>query len=141
MVAKKRVGRKRGRDRLLKGVYQPIPQWSPAEIEAALARGSVDAFQLVALSVSLYGADLEWAEGVCLTLARHDNPVVRGNAMLGFGHLARRFGALSKPADVRSLLEAGLRDEHEHVQGPADDAMDDMNQFLGWTIQRPYGSA
>jgi hypothetical protein len=27
------------------------------------------------------------------------------------------------------------------VRGQADAATDDVNHFLGWTIQRPYGSA
>jgi len=140
MVTKRRVTRKKGKAPSFKGVYRPIPRLSPAEIEAALARGSLDELRRVALSASLYGAELDWAARVCLQLTRHADPVVRGNAILGFGHLARRFGRLDRSL-VQPLIEAGLRDDDEHVRGQADCATDDVNQFLGWQIQRPYGGA
>ncbi|MDP3739037.1 MAG: hypothetical protein Q8R02_16705 [Hyphomonadaceae bacterium] len=35
---------------------------------------------------------------------------MRGNALLGFGHLARTAGAIREPDDVRALVEAGLAD-------------------------------
>lgn len=37
--------------------------------------------------------DLTWSTAF-LTLTAHDNANVRGNALLGFGHVARRFHAI-----------------------------------------------
>ena len=115
--------------------YEPIPASTPAEVEAAIARGRPDELLYAVLSASLYSDELEWAQDVCLRLAAHPHFNVRGNALLGFGHLARRFGRLDE-ARVRPLLEAGMRDADEYVRGQAHDAADDAEHFLGWKVER-----
>lgn len=56
--------------------------------------------------------------------------------MLGFAHLARRFGELSEER-VRPLVEAGLADSDTDVRGAADDAADDIEIYLKWRVTRP----
>jgi hypothetical protein len=137
-MARKR--RKKDTTRSFPGSYQPVSRLSPVEIEAILAHGLLEDVRHAALSAALHGAESEWGECVCRQLARHADPVVRGNALLGFGHLARRFGRLDRSL-VQPLIEAGLRDDDEHVRGQADAAADDVKQFLGWTIRKPYDAA
>jgi len=77
--------------------------------------------------------DRAWAENCCARLARHRNAMVRGNAMLGFGHLARRFGHLD-PHRVKRLVETGLHDGSDYVREQARSAAEDLATFLAWEI-------
>lgn len=74
-------------------------------------------------------------ESVCIALSAHPDVFVRGNAMIGFGHLARVTRKLNQ-AKVKPILEAALRDKEPSVRGKADDAMDDIEHFLGWKFNR-----
>jgi len=80
-------------------------------------------------------ADRALAENCCAHLARHRNAVVRGNAMLGFGHLARRFGRLDVHR-VKRLVDIALHDGSEYVRAQARSAADDLRTFLGWEFER-----
>ena len=63
-------------------------------VEDALTRD--DPFELmdVITEVALEAEPWDFAQACCVQLARHRNATVRGNAVNGFGHLARRFGRL-----------------------------------------------
>ncbi|PQA88250.1 hypothetical protein [Hyphococcus luteus] len=74
-------------------------------------------------------------ESVCIALSTHPDVFVRGNAMIGFGHLARVTGKLNK-VKVEPILEAALHDKETSVCGKADDAMDDIENCLGWKFNR-----
>lgn len=107
--------------------------WTEADGEAVLARGDPQEVLLVPIVVSQSPPDLAWAEAICVHLASHPHPGVRGNAILGLGHLARGFRRSSE-ALVRPVIERGLRDESPEVRGKARDAADDMETFQGWTF-------
>ena len=77
------------------------------------------------------------AERVCRKLAGHAHPNVRGNALLGFGHLARTAGIIWRPREVRALVEAGLTDADPYVRGQADAAASDLRHFLKWKLKKP----
>jgi HEAT repeat protein len=51
--------------------------------------------------------------------------------MVGFAHLAERFGVLDA-ARVRPILEAGLRDREQYVREQAAAAVEALDQTLGW---------
>lgn len=111
-----------------------------AAIEAILARDNPD--ELLHLSIALSMDPPEddhpgQAERICRDLARHAHPNVRGNAILGFGHLARTAGIIWKPKDVRALVEAGLADPDSYVRGQAEAAADDLRHFLKWKLKKP----
>ena len=80
--------------------------------------------------------DRELAENCCLRLARHRNAMVRGNAMLGFGHLARRFGRLD-PHRVKGLVDTSLHDGSDYVREQARSAAEDLKTFLAWEFDLP----
>ena len=88
------------------------------------------------LEVALEAEDREWAQSICVQLARHRSAQVRGNAVLAFGHLARRFGRLD-PGRVRRLVDIALHDPSEYVRSQADSAADDLRTFLDWEFDRP----
>jgi hypothetical protein len=54
----------------------------------------------VPLAVSMHSTDTDWAQGVCVRLASQPHFNVRGNAVLGFGHLARRFRRPDRQAEL-----------------------------------------
>jgi len=119
--------------------YEPIPQMSVGDIEAAIDRNEPEELLVAVLSAALHGSELEWAERVCAKLAAHEHFNVRGNAILGFGHLARIHGQLSRTLAL-PIIEAGLQDAHEYVRGQAEAAADDVEHLLGWSIsRRPVG--
>lgn len=108
------------------------------EFEAALLRD--DPFELEELihEIALESEQREWAEWACARLARHRNANVRGNALLGFGHLARRFGTLDA-SRAKPLIENGLHAHNEYVRERAESAADDVNAHLSWSVSRPTG--
>ena len=115
--------------------YEPIDPMSREEVDAALARGEPEELLRVVLAVALHSEDGPWASALCMQLAGHEHFNVRGNAILGLGHLARRFRRLDPAA--RDVIENGLRDKHDYVRGQAESAADDSQHFLQWKIPRP----
>jgi hypothetical protein len=107
--------------------------WDETKVEAVLARGDPEELLYAPIVVSLDPPDCAWSFNICRTLATHADPRVRGNAILGFGHLARTCGDLQR--DVAPLIEAALNDPEEYVRHHANDAAHDINHFLGWGLR------
>jgi hypothetical protein len=103
---------------------------NPVSRQAAENATSSVELPTVLLAVALYEVDRDWAEQFCLLHARHPSPAVRGSALLGLGHLARRFRDLDR-SQVEPVLQAGLADENAWVRGQAESARDDIAFFLG----------
>jgi hypothetical protein len=117
-----------------KRFYRQPPHSTAEEAEAAIARDDPAELYVVPISVSMYHVDLEWSQGVCIRLSTHRDATVRGNAVLGFGHLARRFRRLDEGV-VRPIIENALLDADPYVRGQADAAADDVAHFLGWKVK------
>ena len=105
--------------------------WTKDDVEAVLRRGVPSELLWAPIVVSMDPPDCEWAQSVCVRLATHQDGNVRGNAVLGFGHLARTCGRVNESI-VRPLVEAALCDPDEYVAGHGHDAADDLRHFLGW---------
>jgi hypothetical protein len=103
------------------------------DVEAAISRDDAAYLLEAVIAVSMNSPDCEWAQRVCVRLSRHPHFNVRGNAVLGFGHLARRFGRLDE-ATVKPIIESTLHDESDYVRGQAVSAADDVRRYLGWQI-------
>ena len=116
--------------------YKAIEPLSKHEVESAISRNDPDELLHAVLSAALYSDDSDWAEAICLRLTQHEHFNVRGNAILGFGHLARIHGQLNERR-IKPLIEAALRDESEYVRNQADAAADDVDFFLKWKVDRP----
>ena len=105
-------------------------------IEAALERDDPVELMDLILEIAIDGADREFAESCCVQLARHRNPNVRGNAVLGLGHLARRFGRLDGHR-VKRVVEIALHERSEFVRAQARSAVEDLATFLNWEFDTP----
>ncbi|MEE2679999.1 MAG: hypothetical protein VX546_15560 [Myxococcota bacterium] len=105
-------------------------------MEQALERNDPLELERLVVEIALESEDRVWSECTCAQLARHRSAGVRGGALLGFGHLARRFGALDRRR-VHRLVEIGLHAHNELVRDQAASAADDLETFLAWRFERP----
>ena len=109
---------------------------SHAHIEEAIERDdSIELMDLV-VQLALEESDRRFAENCCAKLARHRNAMVRGNAVLGFGHLARRFGELDGRR-IHRLVDIALHDRSDYVRTQAASAAVDLATFLSWEFSSP----
>lgn len=113
--------------------YDQVRDYSYEEVQAAIQEDDWRELSKAVIGVSMYASDSQYAEGLCISLAMHRNSKVRGNAVLGFGHLARRFGQL-KASRAKGIIESALQDDSEYVRGQAWAAAEDVTHFLGWEI-------
>ena len=107
-----------------------------ARVEDAIERDDPGELADLAGEIGAQAEPWEWAQSCCIQLARHHSAGVRAGALLGFAHLARRFGRLD-PGRVRRLVQIALFDPSELVRRHAADAADDLRTFLGWDLERP----
>ena len=113
--------------------FQDLESFTAGDVEEAVARNSPDELQLVPIIVALSSPDPGSGAAVCLRLTTHEDPKVRGNAILSIGHLARRFRCLDETL-VKPVIETALHDRDEYVRSSACSAADEIHQFLHWTI-------
>jgi hypothetical protein len=113
------------------GKYREVPPWDREVVREALHDDDPQRLLLAVLAVSLHDPERCYAQGLCVELSAHSHFHVRGNAILGFSHIARRFGYLDREI-VQPIIQASLLDEVEYVRGQAIATMDDMAFLLGW---------
>lgn len=113
--------------------YEELAVGELSEFRDALSRGDTEAAAKLIVGLALHIPDLKNGIEACTEGARAENEVVRGNAILGFGHLARRFRQLDR-ARIEPLIFAGLMDKSDYVRGQAQAAVDDIEFFLGWKL-------
>ena len=113
--------------------FQDLEHFTASDIDAAIERNDPQELQMVSVTVALVCPYQASAQEVCLRLSRHVHNKVRGNAIMGLGHLGRRFRRLDEQA-VKPLIESALLDADEYVRTRAKSAADEIHQFLGWSI-------
>ncbi len=116
-------------------VYRDIDPITRAEAGAVLERDDPDELRVAVLAVALHEEDRAVAEAYALRLATHPHAGVRGCAVMGLGHIARLFGALSP--DARAVVWAALEDTDDHVRSYARNASDDVEIFVGPRVAIP----
>jgi len=121
--------------RMKKLKFESIESSPREETDSANSRHDPGELLYAVLSAALYSDDAGWAEDVCVRLSHHEHFNVRGNAILGFGHIARIHGKLTK-SKVMPLIESALKDESDYVRGQANSAAADVEWFLKWRITR-----
>jgi len=110
-------------------MYPDLPQVTASAATDLLESGAPEAAAAV-VAVALHSSDQASIENLLVRAAGSASALIRGNALLGFGHVARRFGSLSRAAEP--LICAGLVDPDPYVRGHANSAADDVAHFLGW---------
>ena len=111
--------------------YQAITEWAHDDVEQALVDNDPESLQLAVVAVSMHDPDWRYAQNLCIRLSTHAHYIVRGNAVLGFGHIARVHGKLDRSL-VQPIIERALCDSHEYVRGHGHDAKNDTTHYLGW---------
>jgi hypothetical protein len=101
-------------------------------VEKALRDNVPRDLQYLVIEVAMVWDDQAFAEELCGKLSGHIDEYVLGNAILGLGHVARRFGSLAP--DALSRIRAGLSDPSTWVRGHALTAASDATFFLGVSI-------
>lgn len=119
----------------MKNVYEQ-PSYDGAQaLTEAIEANDPDVLASMIIAAALYEDDFDTAYGACVQLSSHPHEAVRGNAILGFGHLARLFGRLGEEAP--SIVKRGLADESAYVRGQAYAAAGDLQHFLDIELRDP----
>ena len=103
--------------------------WTKSDMEEAILRDNPEELLYVPAWVSMDPPDCKWAEDICIKLSVHENFNVRGNAILGFGHLARTCGSLNLEV-VAPIVSSALNDSSAYVKGHAHTAKEDIEHFM-----------
>jgi hypothetical protein len=106
--------------------------------DALVALGLTDPRDICKALVRLafHDPDLRWVQSLCIELTEHSTIEVQLTAILCLGHLARIHKALDLEKVAPPLIE--LR-KNQSLSGRVDDAMDDIEIFLGVKIDRDLG--
>lgn len=116
-------------------IYEPIPKFTKTEMENALVEDDISNLIYVPLFASLYYKDRDFAEEVCIKLAKHSNNTIRANAIEGFEHIARIDGKLNEEI-IKPIIKEGLKDENDFVRDKSEWARDATKQFLKWKYRK-----
>ena len=105
----------------------------PETLRDAIAKDDPEVLAPLIIGAALYEDDFDIVYRACITLSTHSDEIVRGNAILGFGHLARLFGRTGEEAP--GIVKRGLADPSDYVRGQAYAAAGDLEHFLGLQIR------
>ena len=86
----------------------------------------------LAMALGFDCPDYGFAQMMCVQLLQVEDEIVRGNAVIGLSHIARRFGKLDKRV-VKPYLLRELR-ENISCKDFIVDAIHDINLYLNWNI-------
>jgi hypothetical protein len=111
--------------------HREIGPWRHEDVERAIRDDDIEALLVAVIGVSMHDDDWSYAQDLCVRLSTHPHFNVRGNAVLGFAHIARVHRRLDR-AVVQPIIQRALRDEHDYVRGHADSAVDDTQIYLKW---------
>jgi hypothetical protein len=116
--------------------FHEQPEYRGAEaLLKAIAENNADILGPMIIAAALYEDDFDTVYSACVQLSSHPDEVVRGNAILGFGHLARLFGRLGNEAP--GLVKRALADTSSYVRGQAHAAAGDLQHFLRIDVGDP----
>ena len=81
------------------------------------------------LGLSLCGENYNDIQKILITYSKNENENIRGIAILGFGHIARRFGKINKPI-VLPIINEALKDKSSFIRRQSDAALDGIMFFV-----------
>lgn len=102
------------------------------DVDVILTRNEPEELLYVPIVVGMNADSCEpgWAEKICLELAQHPHFNVRGNAILGLGHIARTCRVLTLEHAV-PVIASALTDANQYVKDHAYSAASDVYVYLG----------
>ena len=108
---------------------------SREEAQSAFATNEPDLICAALVAVALHDSDWRWTQDRCLEFAQHPDAGVRQIAATCIGHIARIHQKLDLEA-VRPVLHQLLTDGEFYVSGCAQDAIDDIETFMGVVLKQ-----
>jgi len=117
--------------------YEEIDPISRSDAMVALGSAKPRDICKALVRLAFHDPDLRWVQSLCIELTEHSTVEVQSTAILCLGHLARIHWALDLEKVVPLLID--LR-KNPLLSGRVDDAMDDIEIFLGVKIDRDLGS-
>jgi hypothetical protein len=117
--------------------YEEIDPISRTEAMVALGSADLRDISKALVRLAFHDPDLQWVQSLCMELTKHSTVEVQMTAILCLGHLARIHGALDLEKVVPLLIELS---KNPLLAGRVDDAMDDIEIFLGVKIDRDLDS-
>jgi hypothetical protein len=117
--------------------YEEIDSISRSDAMALLGSGNPRDICKTLVRLAFHDPDLQWVQSLCIELTKHSTVEIQLTAILCLGRLARIHQALDLERVVPILIE--LR-KNPLLSGRVDDAMDDIEIFLGVKIDRDLGS-
>lgn len=119
------------------GYENPPANVSIEQVRAMIEGADSSAAAPSIIGLALYHCDGGATEALLSELSTHPDEVLRGNAVLGLGHLARRGHQLS-PESLAAVAQA-LASESEYVRGQATAASEDIEFFqFGCDTSMPH---
>jgi hypothetical protein len=118
-------------NRLMK--YENHRETAKEEIKRIIIRNDPEELIYMVVSVGLFEEDYDFAYKIVFKLSCHPDHKVRGNAILCFGYLARRFRKLPEE-QVKPIIELALKEKKGFIYDQAWAAATDIQEFLGWPI-------
>ena len=115
-------------------IYKPLDDPTDDEISQIIERNLLDEIALLPLSVGQNHPNWKFAQDLCVKLSEHPEPLVRSNAILGLAYIARTKRKLEKHI-VKPIVLKALR-EHDQFKWRIEDAIEDINLFMGWNIAK-----
>ena len=111
-------------------LYRSTPALTWADAEMRLATDDPNTISTTLVGLALNDPDWSRVEQCCLSFSTHPHPQVRDVAAICFGHLARIHGRLHLEL-VLPVLHTLRNDPAPDVSGVAEDALDDIEMFIG----------
>ncbi|WP_444942018.1 hypothetical protein ACJJI3_07480 [Microbulbifer sp. ZKSA004] len=120
-----------------KSIYQDIHrnEFTDTDIWQAIRDDDVDSLLVIPLKLGFCHESWRFSQEICGKLIEHLNENVRASVIRGFSYTAKTYSKLEKNIVKPYLLKA-LKDESEWVRMYAQDAVDDINNDMGWSIGR-----
>ena len=114
-------------------IYKSPTPISHAAAEKIFAEGNLDTIPSVLSSLALLDPDVQWVEQKCLMFAHHEHWMIREISAVCLGHLARIHQNIDLDRVIPVLI--GLtKDSDVYVAGVAEDALDDIELFMGYRV-------
>lgn len=114
-------------------IYEEPRYSGSQELRDAIDNNDPDVLGPMIVAAALHEENFDIVYKACVQLSKHPDEIVRGNAILGLGHLARLFGRLE--AEAPRIVRDGLLDASDYVRGQAHAAAGDLQHFLGVEVR------
>ena len=111
----------------------PLTRERAAEI---LRGGDPVAMAHALVAIALNEPDRRWVQAECTRLSTHADANLRRLSAVCIGHLGRLHGEVDRAA-AESLLRRLAADPDAEVRGGVEDALGDLEVFLGWCPDVP----